>query len=153
MITFLPLPDFAETASVLDTKRLGKQRVEAVMILETLAGLDDRFAHAPVVGMWRKCEFLLAQYALTMCREWERRNNTDNMETRIIDVMHGAMVKDLWTPERNNGRPWWLGVNGFHLSHRSNLVRKDPKHYRQFWPDVPDHFPYVWPAEKEPLPR
>jgi hypothetical protein len=24
-------------------------------------------------------------------------------------------------------------------------VRKDPAHYRRYFPDVPDDLPYVWP--------
>lgn len=34
MQTFLPFPDFARSAKVLDNKRLGKQRIEAKQILE-----------------------------------------------------------------------------------------------------------------------
>jgi hypothetical protein len=36
MQTFLPLPDFIESAKVLDYKRLGKQRVEAWQILKAI---------------------------------------------------------------------------------------------------------------------
>ena len=36
MQTFLPFPDFKMSAQVLDYKRLGKQRVEALQILKTL---------------------------------------------------------------------------------------------------------------------
>ena len=42
--------------------------------------------------------------------------------------------------------PPWLGDEDIHLSHRSALVRKDPDHYRPFFPDVPDDLPYVWPV-------
>jgi hypothetical protein len=42
--------------------------------------------------------------------------------------------------------PPWLGDAAFHRSHQSALVRKDPQHYRRFFPDVPDDLPYVWPA-------
>ena len=42
--------------------------------------------------------------------------------------------------------PPWLGDADFHRSHRSALLRKDPAHYRPFFPDVPDDLPYVWPA-------
>ena len=46
--------------------------------------------------------------------------------------------------------PPWLGDAPFHLSHRSNLLRKMPEHYRQFWPAERDDLPYVWPdARKE----
>lgn len=36
MQTFLPYPDFCGTALVLDRKRLGKQRVEALQVLRGL---------------------------------------------------------------------------------------------------------------------
>jgi Pyrimidine dimer DNA glycosylase len=35
MHTFLPYPSFEETASILDYRRLGKQRVEGFQILKT----------------------------------------------------------------------------------------------------------------------
>lgn len=38
MQTFLPSPSFSESASVLDNKRLGKQRVETLQIMSTLVG-------------------------------------------------------------------------------------------------------------------
>lgn len=40
--------------------------------------------------------------------------------------------------------PSWL-TDEFCLSHRSNLIRKNPDHYRPLWPDVPDNLPYIWP--------
>jgi len=43
MQTFLPYPDFAASSAVLDDRRLGKQRVEALQIVRpqpTLAQLD-----------------------------------------------------------------------------------------------------------------
>ena len=42
--------------------------------------------------------------------------------------------------------PPWLGDHALHRSHQSSLVRKDPAHYRRFFPDVPDDLPYVWPV-------
>jgi hypothetical protein len=36
--TFLPYPDFEESAAVLDMKRLGKQRVENLQIIQVLTG-------------------------------------------------------------------------------------------------------------------
>lgn len=44
MQTFLPYPDFAESAKVLDNGRLGKQRLEAKQILQiNLFRIDDGF--------------------------------------------------------------------------------------------------------------
>lgn len=38
MQTFLPFPSFEETASALDYKRLGKQRVETWQLIRALNG-------------------------------------------------------------------------------------------------------------------
>ena len=40
MQTFLPYPDFKKSASCLDYKRLGKQRVEGLQILNAIQGRD-----------------------------------------------------------------------------------------------------------------
>lgn len=41
--------------------------------------------------------------------------------------------------------PPWLGHHGYHLSHRSNLLRKNPAWYAQYgWGIRQDH-PYLWP--------
>jgi hypothetical protein len=46
--------------------------------------------------------------------------------------------------------PSWVGAEALHLSHRSNLLAKDPEFYRgrfteRFGPE-PDDLPYVWPG-------
>jgi hypothetical protein len=43
--------------------------------------------------------------------------------------------------------PPWFGDDRFHAAHRSNLLRKSPEHYRQYWPTEPDDLEYVWPAD------
>ena len=40
--------------------------------------------------------------------------------------------------------PYWLGNEKLHLSHQSNLMRKDPVYYGQFDWQVPDNLPYIW---------
>jgi len=42
--------------------------------------------------------------------------------------------------------PSWLGDPDVHRSHQSALLRKDPDHYRDLFPGVPDDLPYVWPV-------
>lgn len=48
MQTFLPSTNLALGISQLDTKRLLKQRVEAIQILRTLAGITEGWKHHPV---------------------------------------------------------------------------------------------------------
>ena len=64
--------------------------------------------------------------------EWKERGYVNNMKYEVID---GAVVM-----------PPWMGDKAFHLSHRSNLVRKLPERYGELWPDVPPDLPYIWPV-------
>ena len=51
MQTFLPFSDFAQTAAVLDARRLGKQRVEVLQILRALTFDDYGWRTYPAVTM------------------------------------------------------------------------------------------------------
>lgn len=145
MQTFLPVPDFAETARILDYKRLGKQRIETFQILEALGGVETRWKNHPAVQMWRGSEFKLITYGLAICEEWRSRGFEDNMRKRILEFEQDALSNGVFRPERNNHEPWWIGADIFHRTHRSNLLKKDPQHYRKFWPEEPDDLDYLWP--------
>lgn len=142
MQTFLPYRDFADSASVLDRQRLGKQRVEALQILRTLAGESPGWQHHPAVKMWRGWEHLLVDYGLAVCSEWRQRDYVDNCARQI------ARFDLQFHSQRDGSLPAWLGDGEFHLSHRSNLIRKDPAYYQPLWPDVPADLPYVWPSKR-----
>lgn len=145
MQTFLPVPDFAASAEYLDYERLNRQRIETYSIMEALAGVRDHLRHLPVVTMWRGSELHLVKYGLAMCDEWTRRGMDDKYGDRIKSLAEDVQGARVWTRAENDFVPWWLGIDGFHLSHRSNLLRMNPKHYRQYWPDTSDEFPLAWP--------
>lgn len=152
--TFLPYPSFTESAQVLDTRRLGKQRVEAMQILRALTRAKYGWKHHPAVLMWQGCEEGLGAYAVAICREWCRRGHADTCEVKILEDLAAAGVP---VPPRAQselaalGRlPRWLGDEAFHRSHRSALLRKDPGHYAAAFGDVPDDLPYVWPSGGAP---
>lgn len=126
MQTFLPYADFTESARVLDAKRLGKQRVEAMQLLK------GQWPKHPASVMWRGYSDALARYMNTIIKEWVRRGYNNTME--------------LW-PQHDGPNPWWLGWEPFHYAHRCNLARKD-SYYRGLWPDANVNFPYIWPKEK-----
>jgi hypothetical protein len=138
--------DFFEAARILDRQRLNKQRVECYQILQTLAGISTThsWANHPAVWMWKGSELSLAEYGITMCDEWRRRGYTDNMAERIVTLVQDAMYQHVWGPT-NAGAPYWMGAEGFHLSHKSNLILKDPEYYQKYWPDIPPGLPYIWP--------
>ena len=81
--TFVPYADFAQTARVLDTKRLGKQRVEVIQIVRALTVLGYAWASHPAVLMWKGYEEALGSYGLAMCDEWRRRGFDDTCAATI----------------------------------------------------------------------
>jgi hypothetical protein len=141
MQTFLPYASFMESAKVLDRQRLGKQRVEAWQLLNALSpmrGESKGWVNHPALRMWVGHRRSLALYGITMCYEWTRRGYRDTMAERFRPFVLGLFPV----------APAWLGDEDFHLSHRSNLIRKMPQHYGPIWPDVPPDMPYVWPTQK-----
>lgn len=153
MQTFLPYPDFDESARALDNVRLGKQRVEALQILRALTRPVYGWKHHPAVLMWRGFEEALGAYGVAVCREWCRRGFADTCERKILDDLAEAGVP---VPPRKQAElaragalPPWLGDDHVHRSHRSALVRKQPEWYRSHFPDDAPDLPYAWPVTKD----
>jgi hypothetical protein len=94
--------------------------------------------------MWRGFTEALVAYGAAVCDEWLHRGRADAVRPALLEFSGGRVpsVADL---RRHGALPPWLGAEEVHQSHRSALVRKDPAHYRRFFPDVPDDLPYVWP--------
>lgn len=136
MQTFLPYPNFQLSAECLDNKRLGKQRVEAWQILRALRGETKGWVNHPATVMWRGHEQSLILYGLVISEEWRKRG--------FQDVMYDRFAEEL--TDEHAPLPWWYGFKPLHLSHRSNLVRKDPNYYtKQFDFEItPTDLPYVW---------
>jgi hypothetical protein len=140
MQTFLPDPDYAVTARLLDYRRLGKQRVETKQILLAMGKTSGGWVNHPATRMWRGHKMELAIYGRAMCREWQRRGYNDSMEP-YFDLVIDLCERLGMDPHP----PAWLGDESVHASHRSNLLRKDPVFYGQYgWTETPD-LPYVWP--------
>lgn len=146
MQTFLPYPDFSESAAALDRRRLGKQRVENLQIMKAMLaeylGESKRgwFNH-PAKKMWDGFAWALLQYHRAIVHEWcDVRGYKDTCLQKTIDVYYKL------PPELQNEGcyPTWLGNTAFHAAHRSNLIRKDPDKYKTFT-DVPPTLEYVWP--------
>lgn len=137
--TFLPYSDFLESAKTLDYRRLGKQRVECMQILNVLDKLKTwdgvstlGWRNHPAVRMWVGYENSLKQYTNTVIQEWVDRGYNNNMKFYDYD-------------SNSISYPKWLGDSGFHASHRSNLLRKDNIHYGNFGWTEPDNLEYIWP--------
>lgn len=139
MQTFLPYDDFVASARALDYRRLGKQRVEAMQLLDAILGRPTKtgkprtgWVNHPAAVMWREHPDALKLYHNIMIKEWMTRGYKNTMRFEFVFPYEVVM-------------PSWIGNPDFHASHRSNLLRKDPKFYSQYgWQESPD-LPYVWP--------
>jgi len=136
MQTFLPLPSFTQSLRCLDRQRLGKQRVEALQILNALAGKSKGWVNHPATRMWRSYEAALSLYKDLAITEWIGRGYNNTMER---DAVAGRLVR----------YPHWLGDEDFHASHRSNLLRKAPDHYSVMGWREADNLEYVWPIQED----
>jgi hypothetical protein len=140
--TFLPYASFALSAEALDAPRLGKQRVETFQLLRANTIPDYGWRHHPAAKMWRGYLPALVSYGLAMTDEWIAQGRADTVRDKILAFapeVDGLDQDDLELPP-------WLGDEALHLSHRSNLVRKDPDFYRPRFGDIADDLPYVWPV-------
>lgn len=132
MQTFLPYPDFTDSAKVLDYRRLGKQRVEAMQILNVLTGLSKGWSSHPAVKMWKGYEDALAFYMNVCIQEWIYRGYNNTMK--------------IYSLPSSFSLPPWIGNSAFHASHRANLIRKDFSFYSKYnWNEDPT-LPYLWPV-------
>lgn len=176
MQTFLPFSSFELSSQCLDRQRLGKQRVECMQLLNAIINPTVKgWVNHPCTKMWRATPSALLSYTVTVCQEWVRRGYKDTVEQKVLDMAanNPNVFSDLDCVQRvigsqvihQNGtdtimeigpvvtqvrysiEPWWLGDDSFHLSHKSNLVRKNPGHYRRFFPDVSDSLAYRWPQD------
>ena len=87
MQTFLPVADFAESAQMLDYKRLGKQRVEGMQLLNAM---QPDYPHKgwlshPAKIMWEGYENALKEYVNTMITQWKARGYNNTMKLYQID--------------------------------------------------------------------
>lgn len=130
MQTFLPYADFDKSAQCLDTKRLGKQRVEALQILRAIYIPDYGWRHHPCTKMWKDYPHALQLYMNACIREWIKRGYKNTMQLAREDSFTVL--------------PNWLGNKQLHLSHKSNLLKKDSEFYSKYNWDVPNNVPYYW---------
>lgn len=137
MQTFLPYADFTKSAKCLDRMRLGKQRVECLQILNALTGKSKGWLNHPATKMWKGYELSLYEYIVAVVTEWKARGYKDTCLDKAGNLIFYV---------ENFKNPSWLGDETFHASHKSNLLRKLPEHYKQFGWTESDDLPYVWPV-------
>ena len=134
--TFIPFRSFKKIAQALDTKRLGKQRVEAMQIINIIDGKTNKkgFKNHPAVRMWKKYPDALKHYHDAMIDEWVRRGHKNTMNKYNV--------------KKKLSLPWFMKNKAIRLSYQANLIVKDPKHYKPlFTPGPPSRYlkySYIW---------
>ena len=150
MQTFIVSRRPDDIASILDTKRLGKQRVEAIQIVRKLLDLPNMsgkeskaWNNHPAVRMWKGYEpYLVKVYLFNMIDEWANRGKNGRLCRKhflhlIRKVRHKKIVE-----------PHWFKEDVFN-SHKSNLLRKDSEYYSKFFSDVSNDLEYIWPSQNQ----
>jgi len=98
----------------------------------------------PAVRMWKGYEIALMEYLYAMCHEWViNRGYKDTCWIKAVETV-GSYIRPPnvgCKPEM----PPWIGDTSFHLSHQSNLLRKNKDHYDKFFFNIPNNLPYIWP--------
>jgi hypothetical protein len=154
MQTFITDHNMAVSASNLDDKRLGKQRVEALQIFECLMVKETRWKNHPAVKMWKGYDgFLLNNYIKSILFEWEYNRKFRNEKCRnkynyyVEEYYIKVHERNKWIPinQMNFVKPYWI-TDEFIEAHRSNLIRKDPGHYRPLFPNIKEGLEYIWPV-------
>jgi hypothetical protein len=148
MQTFLPYKDFNKCALVLDWKRLGKQRVETLQVLNAILIPEKGWKQHPATQMWKNHVLQLLDYQTAICNEWVRRGYRDTCLDKSKQVVSLYIDHVIQLQEKDD--PWWLGDERLHSSHRSNLLRKDKVFYNQWNWSEPDDLPYFWPSDYVP---
>jgi hypothetical protein len=168
MQTFLPFPDFMESAKVLDKKRCWKQVVEAKQIINILEKIEFsnkqfsefpeslRFrevlpwANHPAVKMWVGYIPALRHYynifLLTSIEVHKINTKLQYKENNCSFMSSGK-----WVFNRLKGKgtdiPWWLGNENFHRAMRARLIEKNREFYLPLFPDDEgfNNGKYFWP--------
>jgi hypothetical protein len=160
MQTFLTSNSFANTAKVLDNKRLNKQALEGWQIMMTLLELDPQgerreprgWVNHPAVKMWRGYETALYQYVQQMVIEWKARGFKstigDKAQATILRADALGIIDSTVVTFPN-----WMQDTEFYdrvtSSHRHALLAKNYDWYSQFgWAEdsgsAPESYVYVW---------
>lgn len=150
MQTFLPYPNFLESANVLDKKRCWKQVIEAKQIIDCIekkrrfkiVGQPQKIAweNHPAVQMWEGYEAALMNYFNSFLNIAINKHHI-NTKYMFIDLRY---VSGGFIPEM----PWWWNKKKFHRAMRARLIEKDRDFYLHLFPEDEgfNDGKYFWPV-------
>lgn len=171
-----PISNILYTAKILDDRRLGKQRVEAMQIIDAIEKDGKGWKNHPATAAWRyrpierlsdtgldiadsvpteinesiQKAYLpaLKLYHDIMIREWVDRGKNNNMEVFYTDEEYQSFIKGMW--KNSIPFPEWCSIDSVQYSHATRLIQKDPGHYTPIFIDLPNEYldyGYIWPAK------
>jgi hypothetical protein len=115
VITFVVSSVPEDTFRILDSKRLGKQRIEAQTIIKTLEGKITGYHDHPIIFMWVGYVDALKYYFNCCVDEWVNRGYKNNLEKYEV--------------KENVTFPFWFSNKQVHESMKASLLRKDGEYY------------------------
>lgn len=132
VMTFVVTTDLAENFRILDTQRLGKQRVEGMQLINAIEN-NKGWSQHPAARMWANNLDALKHYVNCCIYEWIQRGNENTM--KYYEVPKFIVF------------PWWFSWNPLIQSHRAMLYRKNPFYYHdKFTIEEKYHqYGYIWP--------
>jgi hypothetical protein len=133
--TFIVSDDYESTAKILDYKRLGKQRVEAMQLINVLENSElTGWKNHPATKQWRGHVNELKKYTNEMIKEWIRRGYKNTM--KLYDV------------DESTCKPWFITWKPMQYSHMASLIRKNKEYYKPYfykkYPIVYEFYTYLW---------
>lgn len=131
MQVFAPYPDIHKSVQSLDPKRLGNQ-----IYRECLTLIKGGWPNHPASKIWVNHKKALAKYALAGLDELSKRGK--NYPHHILTF------QKVFEDSPDTGFPILWGREDFHLSHQSNLIRKNPSWYISIFGNVRPDLEYVW---------
>ena len=150
MQTFLPYPDFIESAEVLDKKRCWKQVVEAKQIISALSHIQEcpkdkiPWSNHPAVRMWEGHIPELKAYFNCFLSVVINKHKVKTNYQLFYDFSPRLRVHDSYVLEM----PWWLGNPDFHRAMRARLIEKNEEFYLPKFPKDKgfNSGKYLWPV-------
>jgi chromosome condensin MukBEF complex kleisin-like MukF subunit len=136
--TFLPYPNYIRSVQALDNKRLGKQRVEAMQLINILENKTEGkgWRSHPALKMWIGYTNSLKYYCNCCIDEWIRRGFKNTMVKYDVD--------------HQNEDPWFIGNVEFHRAMRARLIEKNEEFYLPKFPNDKgfNDGKYFWPVNE-----
>lgn len=153
MVNTFVIGSLEYTCENLDGRRLNKQKVEAMQIIDALNGESNGWVNHPAVKMWKGYTNGLKYYFNKIVEECLKRgfkNTLDLYELNDSDVIYETIERK----RKSDNKiifPWWFTWKPLIQTHRCSLLRKMPEFYQNIFKGKIDKKyidkGYIWPTK------